>query len=202
VKPYISGFLLILGFYILFRFLFGRAAAVTVRTRSPKKGFLTLLGLFAGFADATGGGGWGPMTTPVLLSRKDMEARKVVGSVDTSEFAVALSATIGFVISLGWETIHWTWVFALMAGGIVAAPIAAWLVKIMPSHLLGVLVGGLIILTNAKTLLSSIPSIPFAWHGWIYSVLSALWMVGIGMALFKRKVEKSQSHSIDSQSAD
>ncbi|MGR5997500.1 hypothetical protein ACT7DF_18940 [Bacillus cereus] len=32
-----------------------------------------------------------------------------------------------------------------MLGGIVAAPIAAWLVRIVPSHLLGVLVGGLII---------------------------------------------------------
>ena len=33
--------------------------------------------------------------------------------------------------------------------------IAAWLVRIVPSHLLGVLVGGLIIFTNIRTLLTT-----------------------------------------------
>ncbi len=33
--------------------------------------------LFAGFVDSTGGGGWGPITTPVLLARGN-EARKVI----------------------------------------------------------------------------------------------------------------------------
>ena len=42
-----------------------------------------------------------------------------------------------------------------MLGGIVAAPIAAWLVRIVPAHLLGVLVGGLIIFTNIRTLLTT-----------------------------------------------
>ena len=114
---------------------------------------LVPLGLFAGFVDSTGGGGWGPITTPVLLARN--EARKVIGSVDTSEFPVSLAATIGFFISLGWEQVSWVWVFSLMLGGIVAAPIAAWLVRIVPSHLLGVLVGGLIIFTNIRTLLTT-----------------------------------------------
>ncbi|TKH31476.1 sulfite exporter TauE/SafE family protein, partial [Bacillus cereus] len=107
-----------------------------------------------GFVDSTGGGGWGPITTPVLLARGN-EARKVIGSVDTSEFPVSLAATIGFFISLGWEQVSWVWVFALMLGGIVAAPIAAWLVRIVPPHLLGVLVGGLIIFTNIRTLLTT-----------------------------------------------
>lgn len=115
---------------------------------------LVPLGLFAGFVDSTGGGGWGPITTPVLLARGN-EARKVIGSVDTSEFPVSLAATIGFFISLGWEQVSWVWVFSLMLGGIVAAPIAAWLVRIVPSHLLGVLVGGLIIFTNIRTLLTT-----------------------------------------------
>ena len=115
---------------------------------------LVPLGLFAGFVDSTGGGGWGPITTPVLLARGN-EARKVIGSVDTSEFPVSLGATIGFFISLGWEQVSWVWVFSLMLGGIVAAPIAAWLVRIVPSHLLGVLVGGLIIFTNIRTLLTT-----------------------------------------------
>ncbi|XDZ00429.1 sulfite exporter TauE/SafE family protein [Bacillus manliponensis] len=150
VKPYISIFLFSLGVYILLRFILQKQIARTTKRVSGKQ--LVPLGFFAGFIDSTGGGGWGPITTPVLLA-KGNEARKVVGSVDTSEFPVALAASIGFFISLGWEQISWVWVFALMLGGIVAAPIAAWIVRIIPSHLLGVLVGGIIILTNLRTLL-------------------------------------------------
>jgi uncharacterized membrane protein YfcA len=154
VKPYISLFLLALGIYILFRFLFQTSAQVKGKPLTTKQ--LIPLGLIAGFVDSTGGGGWGPITTPVLLARKGSEARKVVGSVDTSEFPVALSATVGFLISLGWDQVNWFWVLALMIGGVVAAPIAAWLVRTIPSYLLGVLVGSLIIFSNARTLLSTL----------------------------------------------
>ncbi|MDM5306686.1 sulfite exporter TauE/SafE family protein [Peribacillus frigoritolerans] len=155
IKPYISIFLLILGVYVLFRFL------RTSKTKSEKKSInLTrkrsiTLGLIAGFADSTGGGGWGPITTPVLLSQEGVPARKVVGTVDTSEFAIAVSATLGFLIALGWQEVNWFWVTSLMVGGIIAAPIAAWIVTKLPSYLLGVLVGGFIILTNARTLLAT-----------------------------------------------
>ncbi|OOE10651.1 sulfite exporter TauE/SafE family protein [Fictibacillus arsenicus] len=178
VKPYVSLFLIILGIYILFRFLYKlgeRKTAPSVNSFSKKQ--LMPLGLLAGFLDATGGGGWGPVTTPVLMA-KDMKTRKVIGSVDTSEFAVAVSASFGFFISLGWEQVEWLWVGALMAGGIVAAPIAAWLVRIFPSHILGVLVGGLIIITNVRTLLMTFgfsSNVMFA----IYFVLAAFWAVGI-----------------------
>jgi uncharacterized protein len=155
IKPYISIFLLILGVYVLFRFL------KTSNTKSEKKSInlsrkkSITLGLIAGFADATGGGGWGPITTPVLLSQDGVPARKVVGTVDTSEFAIAVSATLGFLIALGWQEVNWFWVTSLMVGGIIAAPIAAWIVTKLPSYLLGVLVGGFIILTNARTLLGT-----------------------------------------------
>ena len=151
IKPYISIFLFTLGVYILLRFLIQNKLSLQKRMSAKQ---LVPLGLFAGFVDSTGGGGWGPITTPVLLARGN-EARKVIGSVDTSEFPVSLAATIGFFISLGWEQVSWVWVFSLMLGGIVAAPIAAWLVRIVPSHLLGVLVGGLIIFTNIRTLLTT-----------------------------------------------
>ena len=38
---------------------------------------LVPLGLFAGFVDSTGGGGWGPITTPVLLAR-EMKREKLL----------------------------------------------------------------------------------------------------------------------------
>jgi uncharacterized membrane protein YfcA len=185
VKPYVSAFLFLLGFYVLSRFLFGNPT-VPEGAQITKR-FLTPLGLVAGFLDSTGGGGWGPLPTPILLSRKGIETRKVIGSVDTSECAIAISATAGFFISLGWTNFSWTWVGALMLGGIVAAPIAAWLVKVIPSHLLGVMVGGLIILTNAKTLLNSFKVIPSSWHGSIYVALSLIWAASIAYAVYKHK---------------
>ncbi|MFC7442000.1 sulfite exporter TauE/SafE family protein [Laceyella putida] len=195
VKPYVSAFLFLLGIYVLIRFLFGPIKVVKDSGKKPT-GFLAGLGLLAGFLDSTGGGGWGPLTTPVLLSRQDLETRKVIGSVDTSEFAVATAATIGFIISLGWENISWPWVIALMAGGIVAAPIAAWLVRIIPSHLLGVAVGGLIIVTNVKTLLGSFSFIPESAHTGIYFILYIGWFAAIAYAVIKHKKSHPPSSGI------
>jgi uncharacterized membrane protein YfcA len=101
--------------------------------------------------DAVGGGGWGPIGTPALLSSGRLEPRKVVGSVDTGEFLVALGASLGFLVSLSTAMIDFRWVGALLAGGLIAAPIAAWLVKRLPARILGSAVGSVILLTNANT---------------------------------------------------
>lgn len=186
VKPYISFFLLLLGLYVLFRFLFKFHPSSEKKSLNLSRKQSIPLGLIAGFADATGGGGWGPLTTPILLSKKGASARKVVGTVDTSEFAIAISATLGFLISLGWEGVNWLWVIALMLGGILAAPIAAWLVRKLPSYLLGVLVGGFIILTNSHTLLTFL-SINNLWLAIIYLVILIGWVVSIIFALRNHK---------------
>lgn len=198
IKPYISFFLLGLGIFILYRFLFKNdTKSQQPSSKAISKKRLVPLGLVAGFLDATGGGGWGPVTTPVLLSNKGITARKVIGSVDTSEFAVALSATLGFIISLGLDQINWTWVIALMCGGIIAAPIAAWIVKIVPTQLLGVLVGGLIIITNIRTLLNSNDVIPTSIHQPIYIILVLLWISSIIFAV--RKYRQSSNKKIQDE---
>ncbi|SFA59369.1 hypothetical protein SAMN05216169_10895 [Anoxybacillus pushchinoensis] len=193
IKPYISLFLLALGFYIMYRFLFLSPRQDQQPPRKFSNKQLVPLGLVAGFLDATGGGGWGPISTPVLLANKGMEARKVVGTVDTSEFAVALSATIGFVISLGWEQFNWFWVGTLMLGGIIAAPIAAWLVRKMPSHLLGVLVGGFIILINVRTLLHAWET-PGNWYATIYAIIIFGWAVSIWWAIRTHRKASLSNH--------
>ncbi|WP_071460499.1 sulfite exporter TauE/SafE family protein [Bacillus massilinigeriensis] len=178
VKPYVSFFLLCLGFYVIYRFLFSDfAGSNNGKPVKMTSKFFIPLGFIAGFFDSTGGGGWGPIATPVLMSKK-MEARKVIGTVDTSEFAIALSATAGFLLTLGWSQLNWQWVIALMIGGLIAAPIAAWLVKIIPSHFLGILVGGMIIMTNTKTLMAAI-HVPSAGSSAIYTILGSLWLAGI-----------------------
>nr|WP_267887676.1 sulfite exporter TauE/SafE family protein [Streptomyces sp. FxanaA7] len=107
-----------------------------------RKRFLSPLGLVAGFLDVTGGGGWGPVGTPALLASGRMEPRKVIGSIDTSEFLVAVAASLGFLFSLGSQGLDWAWVAAFLLGGLIAAPIAAWLVRLVPPRVLGSAVGG------------------------------------------------------------
>ena len=79
-----------------------------------------------------GGGGWGPVSTPALLASGRMEPRKVVGSVDTSEFMVALAASAGFLLTLGSQGVHAAIVLTLLAGGLIAAPLAAYVVRPCP----------------------------------------------------------------------
>ena len=124
--------------------------------RPISRAFLAPLGLVAGFLDAAGGGGWGPISTPTLLSSGRMEPRKIVGTVDTSEFVVAFCASVGFLLTLSFAAIPWQVVGAILAGGLVAAPIAAWVVRILPMRVLGTAVGGVILVTNMKTFLEAV----------------------------------------------
>jgi uncharacterized protein len=177
--PWMSGILLALGTYLLVRF----ARPVVSRTAGPlRRRFLAPLGLVAGFVDATGGGGWGPVATPSLLVSGRMQPRKVVGSVDAAEFMVAGAASIGFLVGLGSGGFVWSTVVALLAGGVVAAPIAAWLVRIVPAQLLGAGVGGLIVLTNARTLLRAF-DVPGAARAVVYIGLALGWVVAATLAV-------------------
>ncbi|KAB7706186.1 TSUP family transporter [Bacillus aerolatus] len=153
VRLYVSIFLFCLGLYILARFLFLKDARKQEHKALTNKFYLPL-GFVAGFFDASGGGGWGPIATPALLSQKGLEARKVIGTVSASEFAIATSATAGFMISLGLGNINWLWAGAIMLGGIIAAPIAAWIVKSLPTKILAVIVSGMLIFTNVRAILS------------------------------------------------
>ena len=154
--PATSGILLVLGLYVLIRFAV-RPPAGSTRRRSPHTARLLVpLGLVGGFVDATGGGGWGPVATTTLLARGRTAPRTVVGSVDTAELMVTAAASAGFLAGLGAAGISPTVVGALLAGGTVAAPVAAWLVSRLPAGALGSAVGGLIVMTNLRTILSAL----------------------------------------------
>ncbi|MBK8460035.1 MAG: sulfite exporter TauE/SafE family protein [Micropruina sp.] len=154
-KPVMALILGVLGMYILLRYAF-RPPQVSKARKSPHRArFLVPLGLLGGFVDATGGGGWGPVSTTSLLSAGKTAPRTVIGSVDTSEFLVSTAASIGFLASLGMLGIEWGVVVALLLGGLIAAPLAAWLVTKMPARVMGVAVGGLIIMTNVRTLFAA-----------------------------------------------
>lgn len=178
--PWMAGILFTLGAYLLVRF--SRPLRTDRRGGRLRGRFLGPLGLVAGFVDATGGGGWGPVATPALLVSGRMEPRKVIGSVDTSEFVVAGAASLGFLIGLGSEGFLLPMVAALLIGGLIAAPIAAWLVRIVPAQLLGATIGGVIVLTNARTLMRSAdldgPARPA-----VYALLAVAWVAALALAV-------------------
>jgi uncharacterized membrane protein YfcA len=152
--PVMQVILLALGLYLLIRFTL-RGVDRRHLGKPMRKRFLSPLGLAAGFIDATGGGGWGPVSTPAILASGRLEPRKTIGSIDTSEFLVSVAASLGFLFALGDQGINLLWVLGLLAGGLIAAPVAAWLVRYVPPRLLGAGVGGMIVLTNTRSLLNS-----------------------------------------------
>jgi uncharacterized membrane protein YfcA len=187
--PIVAIFLFGLGVFVLARFSFRRHER-PVRVRPVSRGFLAPLGLIAGFLDAAGGGGWGPISTPTLLSSGRMEPRKIIGTVDTSEFLVALSASIGFLFALSLAEIPWTIVGALLLGGVIAAPIAAYIVRILPARILGTAVGGIILITNMKTFLEAV-GVGGVLAVLIYIAIVAVWIAALVFSIQVNRREKS-----------
>ncbi|MDQ4146245.1 MAG: sulfite exporter TauE/SafE family protein [Pseudomonadota bacterium] len=188
--PVVAIILFGLGVYILARFAFSRAKKV-VDTSPIPKGFLAPLGLIAGTIDALGGGGWGPIGTSTLLASGRMEPRKVVGTVDTSEFIVAMCASIGFLLGLSLAEIPFKVVGALLIGGVIAAPIAAWIVRHLDARILGTAVGGWIILTNANTFLKALGfneaiNIP------VYAAAIILWITALYFPISAARAERQR----------
>jgi uncharacterized membrane protein YfcA len=180
-EPIVAIFLFLLGAYVLARFAFNRNTNVVENLPIPRA-FLSPLGLVAGFLDAVGGGGWGPISTPTLLSSGRMEPRKVVGTVDTSEFVVALCASIGFLISLSFAQVPWGVVGAILIGGLIAAPIAAWIVRHLNARVLGTAVGGFILLVNANTFLGAVGLNPEL-NIIVYVAILTVWITALYFAI-------------------
>jgi uncharacterized membrane protein YfcA len=142
IKPYIAGYLLLLGIIIVIK---GFREIVPKRVTSH----LIPLGFFGALVDAIGGGGWGPVVASNLLARGN-EARLTIGTVNAVEFFVTLTASLVFLMTLGVS--HWQIVAALALGGVAAAPIGGWLVKHLNPRWLLVVVGLLVIGLSVRTL--------------------------------------------------
>jgi len=197
-KPLASTLLFTLGIYVLLRFLLGKQRVS--RKGQPGLRFLAPLGLIGGFVDATGGGGWGPVTTPTLLADGRLAPNRVVGTVSASEFIVAISASAGFFTALGGEVLRMEFVAALLAGGFIAAPIAAYMVRHLNPRLLGVIVGGFICFTNARTLLAAAGVSDDAFRI-VYGAIVIVWAVSVAFVVRairrEREAEGKGLHSPD-----
>ncbi|WP_345556233.1 sulfite exporter TauE/SafE family protein, partial [Streptomonospora halophila] len=189
--PLMSVVLLVLGAYVLVRFTLWPLSRARLGTPVRRR-LLVPLGLAGGFLDATGGGGWGPVGTPALLAGGRIEPRKVIGSIDTSEFIVALAASAGFLVGLGGAGINPLWTGGLLIGGVVAAPVAAWIVRRVPPRVLGSAVGGLIVLTNTRSLLEAVwpEAAPGALTA-VYVALAAAWAAAVAWSVRAHLAERA-----------
>lgn len=185
-KPWVAALLLSLGVYVIWRFLILGGRRPEFKGKLSAR-FLAPLGLVGGVVDAIGGGGWGPVGTTSLLSSGRLEPRKVIGSIDTSEFVVAVGGSLGFLYALGTQGINFGYAGALLVGGVIAAPIAAWLVKTIPGRVLGVAAGGLIILTNSRTILDSLGASGFT----VAMAALAIFVAWISLIVWAVKQERA-----------
>lgn len=108
------------------------------------------LGFVGALLDAMGGGGWGPIVASTLIARGN-QVRQTVGTVNAAEFFVTLAASVTFVLTLGLS--HWPVIAGLALGGLLAAPLGAWLCTRVPVRPLMALVGALVIVVSLRTLL-------------------------------------------------
>jgi uncharacterized membrane protein YfcA len=151
-RPWVSVVLAALGAVVIARTVLGRSPAV--RVYQPRFRSLGPLGLAGGFIDSVGGGGWGPVTTSSLMAANRMAPNQVIGTVSTAEIVVAVAASAGFLMALGTAGIAWGAMMALLVGGAIAAPVAAWVVSRIDHAVLGGLVGGMILFYNTEGVLS------------------------------------------------
>ncbi|WKL47188.1 sulfite exporter TauE/SafE family protein [Flavobacterium pectinovorum] len=142
IKPFIAVYMIILAIIII-----KKALKKTIIKKKTKK--LSVLAAFGGFMDSVGGGGWGPIVTSTLLGR-GRNPRYTIGSVNAAEFAVSFASGITFMLFGG---IHgWQVIIGLILGGVIAAPLGAYLVNKIKRKPMMIAVGILIILLSLKTL--------------------------------------------------
>lgn len=109
-------------------------------------------------------GAWGPVVTPFLLHR-GLRPRYAIGSVNTAEVAVASASAFSLLASLGRGGVNVGVVVAMLVGGVIAAPVAAWVIRFVPPRPMGIAVAGLLLITNARELAawSGLGSGPWLW---------------------------------------
>lgn len=145
VKPYIGTYLAVMGAYLIVRSAWRVHIDVNLKWGTPVVGFV------GAFVDTIGGGGWGPVVTTTLLGTGH-EPKEVIGSVNAAEFFITMVSGIAlaFLVTVeAWETVA-----GLIAGGMVMAPVAAFISGKLPKRVLMAVVGCLIIGLNYGNVLS------------------------------------------------
>lgn len=142
IKPFIAVYMIILAVIII-----RKATKSNIAKKKTKR--IGILATFGGFMDSVGGGGWGPIVTSTLLGR-GRNPRYTIGSVNAAEFAVSFASGITFMIFGGIS--GWQVIIGLILGGVIAAPLAAYLVNKIQRKPMMIVVGILIIILSLRTI--------------------------------------------------
>jgi hypothetical protein len=154
IKPFISAYLFILGLWIIYKEVWAKRKAVK-KIKHPGR-----LALAGGLLDAMGGGGWGPVVTSNLIN-KDITPKRVIGSVNITEFFVTISSSVVFMFFI--DITDWKPTVGIIAGGLLAAPFAAYIVKIIRRRPLTIAIGSLIAAISIYSLIKSLGSLSNMW---------------------------------------
>lgn len=147
IKPFVAGYLLLLGLYILWK-----ALKTSIEPTEPPER-VAPLGFIGGFMDSIGGGGWGAIVTTSLIG-SGTTPRYAIGSVNLAEFFVTLTISATFMMTIGLEL--FPIITGLIAGGVIAAPFAAYTTKHLPDKALMIIVGSVVVLLSLRTVLKSL----------------------------------------------
>ncbi|KAA8482062.1 putative membrane protein YfcA [Arcticibacter tournemirensis] len=149
-KPVVSVYTLILGAVIL-----RKALNLTARKKTRQKKITNIrgLGLFGGFVDAVGGGGWGSIVLSSLIAG-GRHARFSLGSVKLSRFFVAFMSSLTFITML--KGLHWEAIGGLILGSAIASPIAARVANKISAKSIMLAVGIIVILVSLKSIITFI----------------------------------------------
>jgi hypothetical protein len=161
IRPILAILLMFVGLRILFRFSSALptspdgAADEDASRRAPHFDVpgVEVAALAGGVTNGLVGA-WGPVVTPFLLHR-GLPPRYAIGSVNTAEVAVAVVSAGTLITALGRGGINTGFLVAMLIGGVVAAPLAAYFVRLVPARLLGLAVAGLLLLTQSRELVTA-----------------------------------------------
>jgi uncharacterized protein len=191
LKPILAVLLIVVGLRILFRF--ARMASTPRGQGGRPIADVNLRGTeaVAVAGGVTNGliGAWGPVVTPFLMHRQ-VEPRITIGSVNTAEVAVATVAAGSLLASISDSGIDVGTVVAMLIGGVIGAPVAAYLIRFLPIRALGLTVAGLLLFTNSRELATWADLDGVRWL--IYASIIA---VVIGAARFLGQASHAESHT-------
>jgi uncharacterized membrane protein YfcA len=179
IRPLLSAMLLLVGIRILVRFsrplplapddADGRETRASGAPAFDERG-VTVAATAGGITNGLVGA-WGPIVTPFLL-HKGLAPRFAVGSVNTAEVAVATVAAGSLIASLGGQGLDLAIVAAMLIGGVIAAPLAAWVIRFLHPRALGLAVAALLLLTNSRELAEELQLGALQWV--VYAIILGL----------------------------
>ena len=166
-KPVVSVLLLVMGLLIVWRALRWRVPCAEAQgekckqcprgkwqllaenARNNSKAKLGALGFVAALVNGFSGA-YGPIATSGVLLLEKGQPRHAIGTVNLAEFFVAITVAVTILLRIGLDQFPIGLVLALAAGGIMVAPLAAYICRGLSPKALAFLTGSLLIALNVR----------------------------------------------------